>query len=292
VTSGGGNEYPIGDRELIEDIVKLLLSEAPLGWTALHAEFEPAPRPSQVATASVVMGGAESRLIPVSAGVLSLLGEHHRRAVSAGAPWRRVVIDCQSDGRLSARAEPAGRAPGSVISPATTPPTLRRPARWPQWALATIAVGCLAAAATVFAFDWRWGPPPRAGIIAVPPPPPRQQEAFNVVKRWFDAENRSDAAAMTALMCAEPTKSLLEWVNTIKRFGQDQALTFPDAVTQFRDDGSRVWLDVAVSERPLDELQQLAFAAARPNGGFLSDQFTLADEGGRLRVCDAYTAPQ
>ena len=162
---------------------------------------------------------------------------------------------------------------------------------WLVWVLAAITVGCLAAAAVVFAMYWRWGPPPRVDMIAVPPPPPRQQEALTVVQKWYDAENHSDAAGMRAVACAHPSESVSGWIDTIEHFGEDQSLIFPDAVIGFRDEGARVWAKVASRARPLNEQQRQAVAQEQTHGGFFTDEFTLADEDGRLTVCDMKYEP-
>lgn len=268
----GLGEGSVGDRGVVEQAVTLLLAAAPAGWTQLHATVEPSAQPVVATATALTPGGAVP--VPVPPGVVDVLAEHQRRAAAAGAPWQRMVIECATDGRLSVWTEPAAAV------------GLCRPHRWPQWLLAAVTVVCLSAAGVVFATQWRWGPPPRVGMIEVPPPPPRQQEAFEVIQRWLDAERDADVAKLRALACANPSESVLTWIDTLDVEGQIQALAFPDAVIGFRDEGSRVWIKVAVRVRPLDDFQRVAVEDAQHHGGFLTDAFTLADEGGQLKVCD------
>jgi len=51
----------VGDRDLIEDAVKLLLGAAPVGWTRLHGEFEP---PAVAAVSAVTPDGMQSVTVP------------------------------------------------------------------------------------------------------------------------------------------------------------------------------------------------------------------------------------
>lgn len=263
---------------LIEDAVKLLLSGAPAEWVHLHSEFEWSPVPTGTAVVSTA-GAAQP--VAVTAGVIGVLTEHQRRSAAVGCPWQRLVVDCYADGRLSARAEPGVSA---LVEGAP-----RR--RWLRPVLATITLGCLAAAVVVFAVGWRWGPPPRVAMIAVPAVSPRQQEAFEVVSQWFDAENREDVAGMRAVVCANPSQSVQDWLSMTGYFGQDQGFVFPDAVDAFQDDGARVWVRVAVRIRPVDEKQKREVAEQQKHGGFFEEKVMLADEGGTLKVCDIYLAP-
>jgi hypothetical protein len=161
----------------------------------------------------------------------------------------------------------------------------RRPRRWPQWVLAAITVGCLVAAAVVFAVGWRWSEPPRLGVLGVPPPP-RAQKAFAVVTRWYEAENEANVARMRELVCAHPSQSVTDWITTIAYYGQDQGLIFTDAVAKFRDEGATVWVKVAVRIRPLDDHMRHEVEDAQNHGGFFYEALTLADESGVLKVCD------
>ncbi len=91
---------------------------------------------------------------------------------------------------------------------------------------------------------------------------------------------------MKELACSAPAQSVLDWITTIDYYGQDQGLVFPDAVTQFQDDGTQVRVKVAVRVRPLTDRMKAQVAEAQENGGFLHEVVTLADEGGQLKVCD------
>jgi len=273
-------DAPAGDRGLIEDAVTLLLSVAPAGWTHVQGEFEPSSQPP-VAAALVRTTRGRSQPLPVSAGVLSLLVEQQRSAATTGVPWRRLVIECHSDGRLSARVDNNfGAAPPD-------------PQRWPRRLLAATAAGSLVAAAVVFAFGWRWSPPPRIAMIAVPPPPPRQQEAFDVVNQWYAAENHSNVAGMRAVACANPGPEVVKWFKSTEYYGEDQALVYPEAVTSFRDEGSQFKVEVAVRLHPLDDhMRQQVEILQASHGGYAGDKFTLVDEGGHLKVCEMTYDPE
>ncbi|KRQ53946.1 hypothetical protein AOT85_06250 [Mycobacteroides sp. H054] len=260
---------------MIEHAVMLLLVEAPTGWTHLHAEFEPSS-PGAPAAASATTPDGHPSPMDVPAEVLENLAEHQHRAAAAGAPWRRLILDCHSDGRLAVRTEPAKM------------PALRRSL---VLVLTALTVGCLVAAAVVFAVDWRWGPPPRVEVAALPDPPPRQKETFAVISRWIDAENHADVARMRTLICTHPAPSVLSWLSSLQDYGQRQGLLVLDAVTRFRDAGSQVWVTVAVRVRPLSESQQQEVAAAQQEGGFFADEYTLDDDGTGLKVCDLSVVP-
>ncbi|OBA78581.1 hypothetical protein A9W99_23180 [Mycobacterium sp. 1164966.3] len=45
-----GDGGQVGDRDLFEDAVTLLLTEAPPSWQQLHGEFEPSSQPVVAAT--------------------------------------------------------------------------------------------------------------------------------------------------------------------------------------------------------------------------------------------------
>lgn len=190
-TAGGG---AVDHRRLVEQAVALVLGEAPPGWTRLNIAFDAA---SSEVTA-VADGGADGGAVPlaVPSQAVEALSEYHREAVSSGSLWRRLSIDCGSDGTLSMRKD------------AATPGVSRR---WPQRVLAAITLACLVAAAVVFAVGWRRSEPPRIGVLAVPPPP-RAKAAFAVLEQWYAAEDQGDAALMRQLACAHPTQSLVDWI--------------------------------------------------------------------------------
>lgn len=242
----------------------MVLGEAPPGWTRVNIAFD--------AASSAVTATADGRAAPLSVPLQAVeaLSEYHRQAVSNGSSWRRLSVDCRSDGTLSMRKDDGAR--GVSL-------------RWPQRLLAAITVSCLAAAAVVFAVGWRRSEPPRLGVLAVPPPA-RAKAAFAVLEQWYAAEDRGDAARMRELSCAHPAQSLSGWINTIAYYGQDQGLIFPDALTQFRDDGETVWVKVAVRIRPIDDRMKREVEEAQARGGFFFETVTFADEGGTLKVCD------
>lgn len=258
---GGG---AVDDRGLVEQAVALVLGEAPPGWTRLNIAFD--------AASSEVTVTADGRVVqsPVPPQAVEALSEYHRQAVSNGSSWRRLSIGCGSDGTLSMRKDDGARGVSR---------------RWPQRVLAAITVSCLAAAAVLFAVGWRRSEPPRLGVLAVPLSA-RAKAAFAVLEEWYAAEDHGDAARMRELSCAHPTQSLSDWINTIAYYGQDQGLVFPDALTQFRDDGAAVWVKVAVRIRPIDDRMKREVEEAQAHGGFFFETVTFSDEGGTLKVCD------
>lgn len=245
----------------------MLLGEAQPGWTHLHVEFYSGT--SEV-TASLTTAEAGSVPRAVPAGVAEALTGYYRQAAAAGDSWQLLVIDCDADGRLSARTDPVATV---------------RPRRWPRRVLTAVTVACLAAAAVIFAVGWRWSEPARLGVLGVPPSE-REQAAFAVLKQWYEAENRGDATRLHELACAHPTQSLTDWINSIAYYGQDQGLIFPDALTQFRDNGSTLWVKVAVRIRPVDERMKREVEEAQARGGFFFETVTLAEESGNFKVCD------
>jgi hypothetical protein len=183
-------------------------------------------------------------------------------------PWRRLVINCHCDGRLSAWADPGGDR------------------RWLRRGLAAVTAGCLIASAVLFAAAWRWSPPPRADVIPLPPPPARQQEAFDVISKWYDAENRSDVAGMRSLNCANPGKDLADRAATIQYHGNYQADVYPDAITSFIPDGAHFKAEVMARSHPLDAHMKWEAQWVERDGGFSYEKFVLIDEGGYLKICD------
>lgn len=267
----------VGDRALIEDAVTLLLEGVPAGWTHVHGEFDPLCKPA-LAAVSVVTPHGQSSSIGVPAGVLGVLAEHQRRAAAAGVPWRRLILDCHSDGRLAVRSEPTG-APSRRL----------RPRRWLIAVMAALAVGCLAAAAIVFAASWRWAPPPRVELMSLPDPPPRQQESFEVIGKWYEAQNRGDVVGMWAVTCANPSAAVRDRIAGV---AERSGLVFPDAIVAFSDQGGQVWAGVVLRIRPLDDAMKLDVERAqREDNGYFGGQFTLLDEAGGLKICDQPTGP-
>lgn len=276
-----GGDSRIGDRALIEDAVKLLLAQAAPGWQQLSGEFDPAAQPV-IAQAFVTAANGQRQPLSVSAGVVSILAEHQRRSAVVGEPWRRLIVDCHADGRLSARTVPDATVP---------PPEPHLPAgpqrlRWLSRALMVVTVGCSTAAGVLFAVAWTWSPPPRADVIALRSPPPREREAYDVVLRWLDGKNRGDAAGMRAVACANPSAKALELIDAIEQLGQHSVIVFPDAFTDFNDQGDRVWATVALRARPLTDSMRTRVEQARKSGGFFDERFVLVDEAGQLKVCD------
>jgi hypothetical protein len=279
MTVGGGGGIS-DDRRLVEHAVTMLLGDVPAGWTTLHAEFEAAAAAPPAATASVTCADGELRTLAVPAGAVEALNEYRRLAAAGGAEWQRLVIDCDPDGRLAVRTDP----------PADVRP--RGPRRWPQRVLAVVTVGCLIAAALVFALAWRWSPPPRAAMIEVPPPSPRQQEAFEVVTRFYDAERRGDWPALRALVCAHPGKNVEDEIEPFQEKPDDEGISYLEAVAAFRDDGDRVWGRFVFRVHPLSEVEKRVVEQAQAAGtGLFADEYTLVQEGGSLKICDADEPP-
>lgn len=276
---------PVGDRELVEEAIVLLCAAAPTGWRVVHGEFEPSHRPP-VAVAQAVTDSARQS-ISVPAGVIDSLAEHQRRAAEAGVPWRRLTIECHSDGRLSVRADPVETAPevGSGGRAAGT----RRPMwlRWLRWVLVAVTVGALIAMAVVVGLARPWSPPPRADIIEVPAPSARERQAHDVIVGWYEAHNRGDTAAMRALACVDPKPNVPQWITFIERDGSDGKLYFPEAIAEFREQGSQVWVRFASRIRPLTDAVRAEVDDAQRTGGFFKQVFSLEEqEGGVLKICN------
>ncbi len=250
-----------------------MLGDAPPGWTHLHVEFD---IESTEVVAALTTADAGSLHLAVPPDAVEALSEYHRQAVSHGSSWRRLSIDCRSDGTLSMRKDDGARGVSRG---------------WPQRVLAAITVSCLAAAAVVFAVGWRWSPPPRASMIAVPPPSPREGQVFEVLKRWYDAEDRGDGAAMRALACVHVGKNVEDEIEGVEQSGIRDGVTYPEAITGFRDEGAHVWAMVAMRVHPLSDRQRNAVEENLKHGGFFFDSYTFVQESGAWKVCDADTPP-
>lgn len=147
-----------------------------------------------------------------------------------------------------------------------------------------VTVGCVVGAATLFALTRQWSPPPRARVMSLPPPPARQQEAFAVVQKWMDAENRADTATMRQLVCANPSSAVAALIATYEHRGNHARLAIADVVYAFRDDGSRITIKTVGRVRPLGDLakqKDREFFNVLP-----TYDFELVDEAGVLKVCD------
>ena len=107
-----------------------------------------------------------------------------------------------------------------------------------------------------------------------------------MVGKWFDAENRGDAAAMLSVTCRQPSQTVTDWITSTAQFGQVEGLVFPDAVIGFRDEGTKVWVNASVRIRPISDSQKRDVQEQQRHGGFFSEELTLTDEGGALKVCD------
>lgn len=273
---GTRDSPPIVDRALVEEITRRLLATAPPNWTHLHAEFQPGAQ-AFVGQVQVSTADGSPSTLTAEPEVLAVVAEHQHRSAAAGRPWRTLVIDCGADGRLWAQTDPVT--------------AVRGPRRWPQWLLAAITIGCSIAAALVFALGWRWAPPPRAAMIPVPLLSPREKQAKAAIDLWFDAESRSDADAMRALLCAQPGQNVIDEIDSLVAFGNLRGITYVDAITEFRDEGDRVSAVFAVRIHPTSEQSLQDAQAAQDKGGFLRDQYTFAVEGGVLKVCDSDTGP-
>lgn len=257
----------------MENAVTAVRAVAPPGWTHLHVVFE---SERSVVTATVTTAEAGAMPLSVPSEAVAALNEYHRQALSSGSSWRRLSIDCGADGTLSMRKDSGAQSVSR---------------RWPQRVLATITVSCLAAAAVVFAVGWRWSAPPRVEMIPVPPPSPREAQVFEVMKLWYDAEDRGDGAAMRALACARPGKYVEDEIGGVEQNGNTDRRTYLEAITGFRDEGAHVWAMVAMRLHPLSERQRRDSEQALAIGGFYEDAYTLVQEGGALKVCDADRPP-
>ena len=267
-----------GERRLVEDAVTLLLNDVPPGWAHLRVDFDSSAE-QPVVRALVTTSDSKSVPLQVPTGVVEALSAYQAQAKARGATWRKLVIDCHADGRLSMRTDPVGGR--------------RVPRRWPVWALASITVGCSVAAAAVFAQGWRSpAPPPRAAMIEVPAPSARQQQTFQVLKRWYDAENRGDGAALRALACAHPAKNVEDEIEGFEQTSGVQGLVYLEAVVGFRDQGDRVWGKFLYRVHPISERDTRLVEETQQHGGYFSDEYTLVQEGGELKVCDADSPPR
>lgn len=253
-----------------------LLSRAPVGWAHLRVEFDPSAAVPVVAT--VTSPASVAARLDVPNEVVDKLNDYRAQAAAYGTRWRTLVIDCHSDGRLSERTDAAHVAGG--------------PRRWPARVLAAVTAGCLVVAAVVFAVGWRSPPPPpRAAMMAVPSPSPRQQQAFEVLQRWYDAQNRGDGAALRALACANPGKNVADEIAGVEQNSTVQGIIHLEAVVGFRDQGQRVWGRFMLRVHPISERETRLVQEAQQHGGYFSDEYTLVQEDGDLKVCDADTPP-
>ncbi|OBJ64323.1 death domain-containing protein [Mycobacterium asiaticum] len=265
-----------GGRRLVEDAVTTLLSQAPVGWTHLRVEFDPSAAVPVVAT--VTSPASASARLDVPDEVIDKLNDYRAQGAAGGTPWHTLVIDCHSDGRLSERTDAAKLSDG--------------PRRWPVRVLAVLTALCSAAAVVVFAVGWRSAPPPpRAAMMAAPDPSPRQQQAFEVLKRWYDAENHGDGATLRALACASPGKNVADEIEGVEQNSTVQGIIHVEAVVGFRDEGERVWGRFMLRVHPITERQTRLVQEAQQHGGYFSDEYTLVQEGGELKVCDADSPP-
>lgn len=282
---GAQQEVPVGDRELVEEAIALLCTAAPGGWSVLHGEFEPSNRPPIAMVHAVT--GCVQQSISVPAGVSRILAEHQRRAADACAPWRRLTIECHSDGRLSVRADPAEVIPGGNSDTGGARTRRLQWLRRLRWVLVLITVGSLIATAVVVGLARPWSPPPRADIIDVPPPSARERQAHDVIVGWYEAHNRGDAAAMWALACVDPKSNVPQWITSIERGGSDGKLYFPEVIAEFREQGSQVWVRFASRIRPLTDAARAEVDNAQRTGGFFKQVFSLEEEeGGVLKICN------
>lgn len=255
----------------------MLLKQAPAGWTQLRVEFDASASP--VASATVTSGpGSTDVAMQVPAAVVGTLSDFRARSQAGGETWDRLTIDCHADGRLSMQT--------GVV------PQRRGPRRSLTWVLAAVTVGASVAAAVVFAQGWSEPRPARATIAAAPTPSPRQQQAFEVLQRWYDAENRNDGAALRALTCAHPGKNVEDEVAGFEQTKTVDGIAYLEAVSAFRDEGDRVWGRFWFRVHPVSERDKLLVEDVQRHGGFFADAYTLVPENGELKVCDADRPPR
>lgn len=263
-------------RGLVEHAVKVLLASVPQGWSQLHVECIS----SGAATAYVGVAGAGSQWLAVPPEAAHALTEYLVKSSGNSPGAQRLMADCFSDGRLSARTEPVAAAAFGAA-----PTTGARTRVWPRRLLIAVTAACLAAAAMVFAFGWRWSSPPDAEIERLPPPPPRQQEAFDVISAWFGALASRDVTKVQALSCPTPTGYPLNDIEAM-RGGYQAGIDYAEAIVEFADNGSSVSADVVFRTRPLTDKEKRDVEERQRTGNGLSyRQYVLVDDGGGLKVC-------
>ena len=233
-----------------------------------------------VVSASASVSDSATVTLGVPADVVTAFSDYQAQCKADGRSWRRLVIDCHADGRLSMQTDPSVPGPG----------------RWPTRVLAAIAVVCSVAAVVVFAWGWQSPQmpplPPRAAMIEVPAPSAREQQAFDVVRRWYDAEARADGAAMRALACAKPGKNVEDEIEGFEQSKTVEAIVFLEAVVGFRDEGDRVWGRFLYRAHPVSERNKRLVEKMQQEGGYFGDGYTLVVEDGQLKVCDSDTPPR
>jgi hypothetical protein len=254
-------------REAVESVIGALATQAPADWTRLRADFAP-PEASVLAYRT---GDPAPVALSVSPAALDEITAYQREAAAAGAPWERLVVDCDRTGQLSVRTA-APRRPGLGIRRATI-------------ALAVLAALFTVAAAVIFLIGpHRDPPPPRAVPPVVAVPSAREQQAQALIADWFAAASRGDAAGMRALGCPDLGPHMGGWAVAIEHYGPDQIIYF-DGLTAFTDDGTTIAVTAVFRSHPLSDEVRAKVAAAQPKGGFFEEYFQITTTGGDFKVC-------
>lgn len=272
-----GHEYPVLDHALVEQVVDGLRHVAPDGWSVLRAQL--APQGNGSVASVTVHGQAQPLSIPVP--VLGIAAEHQRRAAAAGWPWDRLVIECSSDGRLSAAAEPTSNESarrGPRTSKLTIPRTRLRAV------FAVVAVVGFTMAGWLFASAWRWSPPPEADVINVPPPSPRQQQALDLITRYYEAQARLDVPAMRAVTCAQPSGEVWTGIRSLEQ-NNPQSITIADGIVAFRDDGTQAEATALHRIRGISDRVKEIVAEEQRHRGFFALTYRFVDEAGSMKLC-------
>lgn len=271
--SDGGDD----GRGLVERAIKVLLGSAPHGWAQLHVECVSAG----AASAYVGVAGAGSQWLAVPPEAAHALSEYLVKSTGSSPVAQRLVVDCFSDGRLSARTEPAADIASVAASTLATP----RKTAWPKHLLVALTAACLLAAAVVFAFGWRWSSPPDADSELLPLPPPRQQQAFEVISAWFGALAYGDTTKAQALSCPHPTGYALNDLEAMQG-GYQAGINYAEAIVGFDDSGGQVTAKVVYRTYPLTEEEKRDVGERQRTGnGLTYRQYVLSDAGDGLKVC-------
>jgi hypothetical protein len=254
-------------RQAVESVIGALAATAPSDWTRLHADFTP-PAASVQAYRT---GDPAPVALSVSPAALDEITAYQREAALAGAPWERLVVDCDRTGQLSVRTA-APRRPGVGIRRATI-------------VLAVLAALFTVAAAVIFLIGPRRDPPPpRAVPPVVAVSSAREQQAQALISDWFAAASRGDAAGMRALGCPDLGPHMGGWAVAIGHYGPDQIIYF-DGLSAFSDDGTTIDATAVFRSHPLSDGVRAKVADTQPKGGFFIENFQITTTGGDFKVC-------
>lgn len=255
-----------GSRGLIEEAVRLLLGQAPAGWSRMVAEFDPASSVDGARAYIVTPSGSSWLTVPDRS--TELVSEYRRREAIDGRAWRHLTIDCDNSGSLRLRTdEPTPAGDGAVFSAGARAPSARPVPPW-LCLVAAAAVALLAVAVV--------GRDGGATLHAIPASESMtDDEAHAVAEKtilaWTRERNAGNAANLDALTCPDAPES---WVSRqLAAVAEGKPSTSFDIVATavFARHGS-TWTMNAMS---LDR------------GGM----FTMRIVDGELRVCELSAAP-